>query len=74
MTDTNQTPKNENKKEDFKRLSAYALMFKSNLFAGLLLLLTAVAFELLAPFSIRKILDEELIKFNIKACIILLTV
>ena len=46
MTDTNQTPKNENKKEDFKRLSAYALMFKSNLFAGLLLLLTAVAFEL----------------------------
>lgn len=71
MTDTNQTPKNENKKEDFKRLSAYALMFKSNLFAGLLLLLTAVAFELLAPFSIRKILDEELIKSPINQSSIL---
>ena len=71
MTDTNQTPKNENKKEDFKRLSAYALMFKSNLFAGLLLLLTAVAFELLAPFSIRKILDDELIKSPINQSSIL---
>lgn len=71
MTYTNQTPKNENKKEDFKRLSAYALMFKSNLFAGLLLLLTAVAFELLAPFSIRKILDEELIKSPINQSSIL---
>ncbi len=67
MTDTNQT----HKKEDFKRLSAYALMFKSNLFAGLLLLLTAVAFELLAPFSIRKILDEELIKSPINQSSIL---
>lgn len=71
MTDTNQTPKNENKKEDFKRLSFYALMFKSNLFTGLLLLLTAVAFELLAPFSIRKILDEELIKSPINQSSIL---
>ncbi len=46
-------------------------MFKSNLFAGLLLLLTAVAFELLAPFSIRKILDEELIKSPINQSSIL---
>ena len=71
MTDTNQTPKNENKKEDFKRLSTYALMFKPNLFTGLILLLTAVAFELLAPFSIRKILDEELIKSPINQSSIL---
>lgn len=71
MTDTNQTPKNENKKEDFKRLSTYALMFKTNLFTGLILLLTAVAFELLAPFSIRKILDEELIKSPINQSSIL---
>lgn len=62
MTDINQTSKNQNKKEDFKRLSAYALMFKSNLFIGLFLLFTAAVFELLAPFSIRKILDEELVK------------
>ena len=71
MTDTNQTPKNENKKEDFKRLSTYALMFKPNLFTGLILLLTAVAFELLAPFSIRKILDDELIKSPINQSSIL---
>ena len=50
MTDINQTSKNQNKKEDFKRLSAYALMFKSNLFIGLFLLFTAAVFELLAPF------------------------
>ena len=71
MTDINQTSKNQNKKEDFKRLSAYALMFKSNLFIGLFLLFTAAVFELLAPFSIRKILDEELVKSSINQSSIL---
>ena len=71
MTDINRTAKNQNKKEDFKRLSSYALMFKSNLFIGLFLLLTAAVFELLAPFSIRKILDEELIKSSINQISIL---
>ena len=71
MTDINQTSKSQNKKEDFKRLSAYALMFKSNLFIGLFLLFTAAVFELLAPFSIRKILDEELVKSSINQSSIL---
>ena len=71
MTDINQTSKNQNKKEDFKRLSAYALMIKSNLFIGLFLLFTAAVFELLAPFSIRKILDEELVKSSINQSSIL---
>ncbi len=56
----NQNPEAE--KEDIKRLASYTLLFKSNFLKGLLFLLLAVVFELLAPFAIRKIFDEELKK------------
>ncbi|EHL19569.1 hypothetical protein HMPREF9628_00290 [Peptoanaerobacter stomatis] len=56
----NQNPEAE--KEDIKRLASYTLLFKSNFLKGLLFLLLAVVFELLAPFAVRKIFDEELKK------------
>ncbi|EHL17826.1 hypothetical protein HMPREF9630_01351 [Peptoanaerobacter stomatis] len=56
----NQNPDAE--KEDIKRLASYTLLFKSNFLKGLLFLLLAVVFELLAPFAVRKIFDEELKK------------
>ncbi|EJU20062.1 putative multidrug resistance ABC transporter, ATP-binding/permease protein YheH [Peptoanaerobacter stomatis] len=56
----NQNPDAE--KEDIKRLALYTLLFKSNFLKGLLFLLLAVVFELLAPFAVRKIFDEELKK------------
>ncbi len=56
----NQNPEAE--KEDIKRLASYTLLFKSNFLKGLLFLLVAVVFELLAPLAGRKILDEELKK------------
>lgn len=48
------------KKEDFKRLASYAFKYKFHLFMGLLLLIFAVGFEVLAPFAVRKIFDFEL--------------
>ncbi|MDO4712194.1 MAG: ABC transporter ATP-binding protein, partial [Peptostreptococcaceae bacterium] len=59
---TNDRPKDQQKiaKQDIRRLSGYALGFPKNLALGMLLLLIAVGFELLAPFVVRKIFDEEL--------------
>lgn len=47
-------------KEDIRRLASYAFAFPKNLSAGLLLLFISVGFELLAPFAVRKIFDEEI--------------
>lgn len=60
----NNLPKEPQKvaKQDIRRLSSYAFGFPKNLSLGMFLLLIAVGFELLAPFVVRKIFDEELKK------------
>ncbi len=57
-------PKDQNRirKKDVKRLIGYALKFRKNLFAGVVLLLAAVSFELASPFVIKRIFDDELMK------------
>lgn len=45
---------------DIKRLIGYAFHFPVHLFSGMLLLIAAVGFELIAPFVVRKIFDVEL--------------
>ncbi len=53
---------NRIRKKDVKRLIGYALKFRKNLFAGVVLLLAAVSFELASPFVIKRIFDGELMK------------
>lgn len=53
---------NRIRKKDVKRLIGYALKFRKNLFAGVVLLLAAVSFELASPFVIKRIFDDELMK------------
>lgn len=50
-----------------KRLLDYALYFKPLLFTGILLLLMAVAFDLVGPFIISHIFDHELKEASQKA-------
>ncbi|MDO5062976.1 MAG: ABC transporter ATP-binding protein [Peptostreptococcaceae bacterium] len=59
---TNNTNNDQQKiaKQDIRRLMDYALGFPKNLSLGILLLFAAAGFELLAPFAVRKIFDEEL--------------
>lgn len=54
--------KNQRKitKKDIFRLIGYALQFPSHLALGLIFLIVAIGFELLAPFAVRKIFDTEL--------------
>ncbi|MDO4793434.1 MAG: ABC transporter ATP-binding protein [Filifactor alocis] len=62
MTDNYQNEEHKTSKEDIRRLAGYTFEYSFHLFLGLFLLLTAVGFELLAPFAVRRIFDHELKK------------
>lgn len=61
----NKSHTEQRQKEDIKRLAGYAFHFPLHLSLGILFLLMALGAELIAPFAVRRIFDEELLKETI---------